>query len=330
MKNRIYKSILFFGIGFYDYDNSIIEELNRRGTAVEYIKTVPDRKTPRFLNRIGFKRLSSSIVSKEINRKILNVSNNIDCIFIIVGDNMDERHFSLLKEKFPNIPIILYLWDDIKRVSNYDILEKNCSHIFTFDAHDSKKYNLILRPLFFRVTSSMKPKCESIDKIIYDISFVGWHHTLRYPIISRLRREFDKKGINYKFLLLGRKWHYYIERYLLRTIKKEDQDLFIFNSLSYDEYINITDCSRTILDIPHPGQKGLTIRTIESLALCKKIVTTNADIKEYGFHEDNYRIICEDNPSVDYDFLKKNICINEDMSRYSISHFIDDIFGYED
>ncbi|EEX2831637.1 glycosyltransferase, partial [Escherichia coli] len=39
------------------------------------------------------------------------------------------------------------------------------------------------------------------------------------------------------------------------------------------------------IDIHHPSQHGLTMRTIEAVGLNKKIITTNADIKKYDFYD---------------------------------------------
>ena len=45
--------------------------------------------------------------------------------------------------------------------------------------------------------------------------------------------------------------------------------------------------SRCILDAPQAGQVGLTIRTIECLGAKRKLVTTNSDIKNYDFYNEN-------------------------------------------
>ena len=47
--------------------------------------------------------------------------------------------------------------------------------------------------------------------------------------------------------------------------------------------IDIFKKSRAVLDIPIAGQNGLTMRTFECLAMKKKIVTTNENIKQYAF-----------------------------------------------
>ena len=45
--------------------------------------------------------------------------------------------------------------------------------------------------------------------------------------------------------------------------------------------------SKVILDINHPGQKGLTMRTFEAIGAGKKMITTNSEIKNYPFYNSN-------------------------------------------
>ena len=57
-----------------------------------------------------------------------------------------------------------------------------------------------------------------------------------------------------------------------------------FKSLSSNEIVSYYDRSNIVLDISHPGQSGLTMRTFETIGAGKKLITTNADIKNYPFY----------------------------------------------
>ncbi|MFH4210110.1 lipopolysaccharide biosynthesis protein, partial [Acinetobacter baumannii] len=62
-----------------------------------------------------------------------------------------------------------------------------------------------------------------------------------------------------------------------------------------DEIIKLYAKSNVILDISHPGQSGLTMRTFEAIGAGKKLITTNLNIKEYPFYNsDNIFIISRD------------------------------------
>jgi hypothetical protein len=69
-----------------------------------------------------------------------------------------------------------------------------------------------------------------------------------------------------------------------------------------NDYINR---SKVLLDINRLGQIGLTFRVFESLGLEKKLITTNADIKNYDFYNpNNILIIDEKNPVIPAAFFE--------------------------
>ncbi|MGX8940169.1 hypothetical protein ACWWJF_05820 [Symbiopectobacterium sp. Eva_TO] len=58
-------------------------------------------------------------------------------------------------------------------------------------------------------------------------------------------------------------------------------------SLDYKENIQKVIESDVVIEINHPGQDGLTLRTIEALAFNKKIITNNIKIMQYDFYTDD-------------------------------------------
>ena len=85
-----------------------------------------------------------------------------------------------------------------------------------------------------------------------------------------------------------------------------------------------------MLDIQHPNQTGLTMRTIEMIGLNKKIITTNSSITEYDFYSpNNVLVIDRENVEIDlaffetqYEKLEDNIYYN-----YSLSKWVLDSLG---
>ena len=75
--------------------------------------------------------------------------------------------------------------------------------------------------------------------------------------------------------------------------------------------------SKCILDIPYKGQSGLTIRTIESIGLHTKLITTNKSIREYDFYDENNIFIMD---------LKNNILPQEDFFENEYKEIDDTIF----
>jgi len=87
--------------------------------------------------------------------------------------------------------------------------------------------------------------------------------------------------------------------------------------------------SKIVIDIQHPNQTGLTMRTIEAIGSYTKILTTNHDIINYDFYNpNNVLIIDRNNPQFDNDFFSKPIVPYEKdlYYKYSIEGWIDFLF----
>jgi hypothetical protein len=71
--------------------------------------------------------------------------------------------------------------------------------------------------------------------------------------------------------------------------------------------LNLYNDSNVILDIHHPLQNGLTIRTFETLGAKKKIITTNEHIKKYKFYNSNNILIIDRKiPKIDINFFNQD------------------------
>jgi hypothetical protein len=103
-----------------------------------------------------------------------------------------------------------------------------------------------------------------------------------------------------------------------------------FISLSHLENANLVHQSKVILDINHPRQTGLTMRTFEALGAQKKLITTNADILNYDFYDkNNVLVIDRENPVIECSFLESNITpySKEILFKYSIEGWIHTLFS---
>ncbi len=73
------------------------------------------------------------------------------------------------------------------------------------------------------------------------------------------------------------------------------------------DIISILHDTNFVIDVEHPNQQGLTMRTIEMLGLQKKLITTNKSIVDYDFyHPNNICVVDRQNPVVDAGFLQSD------------------------
>ena len=102
-----------------------------------------------------------------------------------------------------------------------------------------------------------------------------------------------------------------------------------FNALSHDEIAALMKSSKAVLDINHPKQTGLTIRTLETLGANRKLITTNKEIVKYDLYDPvNILVIDRVNPFIDADFLKREMNQVPDavLYKYSLEGWIKEIF----
>lgn len=315
------KKILLIGIGFYDYEDEIKRKLISYGAVVSYFSSSYNSIFKRLLDRLhlffGEQYLSRHYLLKLIS----NLDGGADFVIIIKAENFMQVHIDELKKKNPNAKFLLYLWDSLERLYNKKLLLNNFKNIVTFDRLDSIKYGLAFRPLFYREKNEIK-----LNDIEYDVSFVGFDHSNRYPIISKIKRQLENAGKKYKIVLVNGKFSIFIGRYITHRIKKEDIAIFKNENISYLQYMKIMGKSQAIIDISHPKQSGLTMRTIEVICNGKKLITTNKDIENYGLPKDSYYIIDSANPVLGVDFFSQPKTNPIDTTKYSLDFFINELF----
>ena len=105
-----------------------------------------------------------------------------------------------------------------------------------------------------------------------------------------------------------------------RLLDKNVRDLISFihiNSIDKRQVSEILSDTNYIIDINHPKQIGLTMRTIEMLGLRRKILTTNEYIKTYDFYNSKNKIVID----------RKNIEANLSDISDSYEHVDENIYN---
>lgn len=315
------KKILFIGIGFYDYESTIIKKLENLGAIVDFYLEQPSYLSSglygKIINKLKYKK---NIIEKYHN-KILDETKlkKYDIVFVLKGENLTTNFIKALKLQQEKAMFIMYQWDSIERVSNALEMIPYFDKVFSFDRIDCEKYEkLEFRPLFFRESKDE----EKLD-YKYDLVFIGWLHADRMGLIKKIEDICKIKNIKtFIYLFTG------IKTYMSFLLKKQAQNLYIkpLDYLNVNEYHSNT---KVILDLPHPLQNGLTMRTIEAIGANKKIITTNEDIKNYDFYdENNIYILDKENITIEkYFFEKRYKKISKNIkNKYSLDSWIEDVF----
>jgi hypothetical protein len=330
----INKTILLIAPKYFNYEKEIQNELEKRGADVYFID---DRIKNTTINKALFRlkiktHLSQTRVFNYFKTHLGKVKNKrIDYLIAIIPEGFSRDIIKYYKAELKDTIFILYMWDSIDNrpyiIETLNLYDK----AYTFDKSNSEKYGLKFRPLFY--TEDYRKLGESrpdFNGAKYDLSFIGTAHSDRYSVIKKLISTSAKKLSTFLFfylqhpVLIG---YYYMNDPMFRNIKIKD---ISFKGLLKHQVLLVIKDSACIIDINHPKQTGLTIRTLEVLGAKRKLITTNIDILSYDFyHPDNIFLINRENPVFDDSFLAKPYKeLGESIyNKYSISTWIDEILS---
>ena len=316
------KKILFIGIGFYDYEFTIRESLEKYGAIVDFYLEQPNYLLKSLYGKIIVKLQYQKKIIEIHHKKILNEtkSKKYDIVFVLKGENLTTDFIETLRFQQSSAIFIMYQWDSLNRVSNAFEMIPYFNKVYSFDRIDCEKYDrLEFRHLFFR-----ESKNEKISDYKYDLVFIGWLHADRMELIKEIENICKTKNIKtFIYLFTG------VKTYINFLLKKYIQNLHI-KPLDYNKVSDYHNSTRVILDLPHPLQKGLTMRTNEAIGANKKLITTNQDIKNYDFYnEENIYILDKEDIEIRNDFFKKPYKkISKDIKNgYSLDTWIENIFS---
>lgn len=296
------KKILFIGIGFYDYEQSIIEELKRLGYKVDYYCETPAETIKYKFYRKYLPQKTHDLRAKWIMHIAEKCNTDYEIIFVIKCEYLSAEALTVIKSKNIQAKFILYLWDSIARIPDIKSKFHFFHKIFSFDRKDCLLHNdFIFNPLFFRQEYNGE---ESQNSFVYDIYHMGWFHSDRLKIIKQIDTYCIKNKLRTLLKVYTGYGGYLIQQIFggeLRNCKR----YLIFKPISAIENRKNILHSKAVLDIAHGLQSGLTMRTIELVGMSRKIITTNIDIKNYDFYDpNNILIIDRAKPELDMSFFE--------------------------
>ena len=326
------KNILFICRKYFGYESEIIKSLQNGNNKVLHLIDVPFNSNIvkaciRFFPNLFFKK-SAIKYNNFINNSTIR---NFDIVFVIIGETVSPSFISELKNKNPNAKFILYIWDSIENnrkniINRLKLYDKT----FCFQKEDCLKYNLIFLPLFYIDVYKKLPSLSQSKEI--DLCFIGTAHADRPKIIQNLIDQIGNHRKVFAFLYLQANWLFWVYKIFYPPYKNVKKELINFNKLNKEEISQIYNNSKIILDIQHPKQTGLTIRTFEVLASSTKLVTTNKDIMNYDFYNKNQIcIIDRKNPKIPASFFEiNNYILNPTLiNNYSLNNWLNKIFSYD-
>lgn len=298
------KKILFLSVQTFNLEVEIKNKLLDLGAQVTYYDERPANNN--FIK--GIIRLNRGLVKSTIfnyYKKILSeiTDKNYDYLFVNRGEIVPEFFLKELKRLQPNCQFIFYTWDSFANHTHPITILKYFDKKFTFDPEDALKYKINFRPLFY--LDAFKKTTQLSQS--YDILFLGTAHSDRYRISSLIKEWAHKNSlVCFCYYYMHGKLVYFYKKLFDKTFKEFKYNQLSFKSLNINQIIALYQRSHVILDINHPHQKGLTMRTFEAIGAKRKLITTNKEIFKYPFYnENNFFIIDREDVKLNLEFFKR-------------------------
>lgn len=323
--------ILLWAPIFFGYDKQIKDALVSMGHTVYLVHDRPFNST--FLRAVTTRlpNFMSKILTLYYKSKLKIIPKNVDFVLVINGQTLSPEVLDLITSNNINATKCLYLWDSLDNRSNVQRIMDKFDKVFSFDVNDCRKFELFYRPLFYAPTFSSLPKgksdLEGCRKLV--VGFIGTIHSDRLKVISK----FSKVNSGFflkKYLYLHHPWVYAVSYFRERFFRNYSLTDFKYSALSLVECAEFFNNCDAILDIEHIDQSGLTMRTLESIGMNKRLITTNKSVIEHEFYSaDCIYVIERDSSFVSDTFLKGEFSGYSDEIRYkySLNGWLDDVLG---
>ena len=308
-KNLKDKKILFFSVKTFDLEKEIESKLITLGAFVDYYDERPSNTVfVKGLLRVN-KNFYQRKIKKYYNKILLGIEGkSYDYLFVNRGEVIPSFFLEEFKKKQLDCFCIFFTWDSIENNKNPLKILKYFDKRISFDYGDAKKYNLKFRPLFFLDDYKKVEIKKGQKKFNYDLLFIGTAHSDRYLLVNKICEWCSEKRLKYFTYFFSQGFFvFFYKKIFDRSFKKFVLSKMRFKSLKKSEIINLYNNSNVILDINHPNQTGLTMRTIECIGAKRKMITTNCDIKNYSFYNPNNILILDrNNIIIDENFFEND------------------------
>ena len=272
--SNIYKIILK---GFHTFNTEVKTEVMLLTTRRYKYKNRTE-KVLNFLSKTFINRNIKDIYhSKIIDKRLKNLQDKYDLIFVIRPDLLSDNNLSFLKAKTSKL--IAYYWDTIAFFPRKKNIIPFFDKVYSFDSQDCKDFKLILLTNFYYY----EPAPAEIYKTLFSISHL---EKKRYKLFNEMGIFLEENNISYRFMT----------RQTVEKLKSPYIE-YMQESIPYSEMLKLLNHYEVILDIAKPNQAGLSFRIFESLGMNKKIITNNRSVMEYDFYNPNNILV------IDFDYL---------------------------
>jgi hypothetical protein len=230
--------------------------------------------------------------------------NTITHVLVIKGEGLNRDVCQRMRDTLGDVPMGFYLWDGVDNVKGVvDIVDCfDCAA--SFDPVDAAKFGWLHRPLFSRFQAVVQPPVAGND---FDWCFIGTLHSDRHRVVHRLRQACGPDSRSFVLGFSPSQLMLWVRRFTDWTLWQAPAGSLSTKAMPAAAVNAIVARSSVVLDVEHPRQRGLTMRTIETLMAGHKLATTNQLIANTDLYDPSrVQIISRQEPAIERKFLTQS------------------------
>lgn len=313
------KQLLFIAPDYYGFNEVVSDGLKKYSghNVIDINATLPfqykniGERIHNFLLKTFFGKNLKKIKKGRHVHQIISQYDEFDLLIINRPDVLEINDLNLARQKCRQS--VCLLWDSIEKIPTQEKCLPFFDKIFSFDPGDCENHG-------FTPITNFYFKSERTEDVEYDVALLMTYDN-RIQDAIKIFQYFNKRGIKAKAKIFTHQSQLPLEN--LPHGMEVIRQIIPFKK-AYEYYLD----SKSILDLAHPHQRGLSFRPFEAIGLEKKLIT-NANLRHTDFYnEENIHIIENiDNIQIPKKFFENSYHeINADVKeKYFIKQWIQSI-----
>jgi hypothetical protein len=289
---------------FFGYDRAIADAAAAQGHEVTVLDARAATGTVYKAALKLFPMLTKSLTQARFVDRFAAIDDpaKIDQILVVKGDGMTAKTICSLRALMPKARLTVYLWDALRNMPGMGPIFELADRVFSFDEQDCNAFGWSYLPLFARV--AVTDPLSAVERpAMWDWSFIGSLHSDRHRVLRAMVAAHPQ----HRYMV-----HCYVQNEVVKLVRalgdpgilSRRPPLLSSQVMGYARYQEVVRQSRAVVDIEHPSQTGMTMRTIEALLNGKKLITTNAAVMNSSlYHFSRVAIIDRTMPRICDKFL---------------------------
>lgn len=233
-------------------------------------KNISQRTFNFFLKNLTGRNIKIKYYNSIVKKTMDELDTSYRKVLVIRPDLLNDYQLQILRERADCL--IAYYWDTVRLFPRNHEITYFFDQIFSFDPGDCKKFGFEFKSNFY----SYENYTSEVRYQVYNLSSLDERQRITEEIAIEL------ENLELSYLFKGFKKKTFKSNYIRPTQK-----------ISYQEMLDEASYCNVLLDVTKPGQTGLSLRPFEALGLNKKLITTNAAIRDYDFYDPHNIMVVE-------------------------------------